>query len=137
MYRNANLRHDNAAKLISLVFVLLMLATMAADCGGGGSGGSSGSTSSKACISVKIDKIDSDKYGTDVLGTVTNNCKDNIWMAKIDTTCYSSSGQVVDRDEEYVEDVASGGTAYYKSLIEGTSSEVKTCKSEVTDATFK
>jgi len=125
----------------TVVLVFLMLVTMAADCGGGGGGngggGSSESTSSKACVSITVDTIKHRGTLVDVKGTVTNNCSKAIWMAEVQATCFSSSGSVVDRDPEYVEDVSSGGQAYYSALIQDDNEEVEKCKSEVTDVTFK
>ena len=141
MYNNTNLRQGKSAKYISLVLVFLMLVTIAADCGGGGGGngggGSSGSTSSKACVSITIDTVKHRGTLVDVKGTVTNNCSKAIWMAEVQATCFSSSGLVVDRDPEYVEDVSSGDQSYYSALIQDGNEEVKNCKSEVVDVTFK
>ncbi len=93
-------------------------------------------TSAISCSKVKIDTI-KDSYGVaDVLGTFTNNCSMTIRYAKIETTCFSSSGNVMDRDPEYVENIPAGGRAYYDSLIDTSSGSISKCNSEITEAAY-
>lgn len=112
--------------LVPLCFILLF-SILACISGGGGGSNFAG------CVDVKIDTIKPVAGEVDVLGTFTNNCSQTVRYAKIYTTCYSSTGEVLDRDPEYVENVAPGESAYFESPLGASSSEVDRCMSEVTE----
>jgi len=130
------------AIIAGLVLVIYMIVNaFSGGSGRGGSGGSGGGvvgdTQAKNCVSVKIDTIKKGNTIADVLGTFTNNCSKEIYMAEIETTCLSSSGAVLDRDSEYVEQVAPGETASYDSIISASPNDINKCSSKVTDAVYR
>jgi flagellar basal body-associated protein FliL len=95
--------------------------------------GREGGSSLASCVSVKIDTIKPIAGEVNVLGTFTNNCSQTVRYAKIETTCYSSSGEVLDRDPEYVENVAPEDSAYFESPLSASSAQVERCESEVAE----
>ena len=86
---------------------------------------------------MTVDKIKDGSSIVDVLGTVTNNCDSDISYVRVETTCFSSSGSVLDRDPEYVENIAGGKHAYYDAVIDASPDQVKNCVSEVMEAEYE
>ena len=98
-------------------------------CIGGGGGGGGGSTNIKTCLEIKINICSSDG----VKGMVTNNCSSDITIAEIQTVGYDSSGNVVDQDPEYVENIEPTGRAYFESLFYDPGYQIARCSAEVTN----
>lgn len=100
-----------------LLAISALLALAALACGGGGSG-------LTGCVDVEIDVCD----GWESKGTVTNNFSETLKAAEIYLTTIDSSGNVLDRDPEYVENLAPGDHAFVEWLLSTDDPGVATCE---------
>jgi len=104
---------------------LLFLAALA--CGGG-------SNDLSDCVTVTVDAISPGLTIVDVYGTARNECSEDVRYAKVVATCYSSSGAVIGRDEEYVENLAIGESTTFDALISDPNRGTSRCSAAVEEA---
>ncbi len=114
-------------KLNAVIVVLIVLAILIVCIGSRGGGGSA-----KSCVSVTVDVCGE----WEVKGTITNNCSKTVRYVLVQSTGYSSSGDVIDRDPEYVEDISAGGHKYFESPLDTSTGKVARCRAEIEEAQY-
>lgn len=111
-----------------LPFVLVLLVFLLSACGG------SGNAVDTSCIDVDLFQCD----GFDPQATITNNCDQTIWMAKVVFSAYDANNNKIDADEEYVENLAPGREQTLEAVFQKNwGSTVKRCGAKVESATFE
>jgi len=87
-----------------------------------------------SCIKAQI----TDCNGSFPRGEIINNCKQNVWMAKIIITGIDASGEIIASDEEYVEDLISGDQDNFEaSFDKDYGGAIKSCEVKIESAVFK
>jgi hypothetical protein len=104
---------------------LLTLAALA--CGGG-------SKDLSDCVEVTVDAVSPGLSIVDVYGTARNACSQGVGSAKVVATCYNSSGAVIARDEEYVENLDVGESKTFDAIISDPNQQTTRCSAAVEEA---
>jgi hypothetical protein len=89
-----------------------------------------------SCVIVRIDEIKREAYPLKVLVTANNNCRMDISNAVIQTTCFSSSGSVLDQDLKIIKNYSIGAHDKYEAIIYASSDVVDRCSLEVTSGKY-
>jgi hypothetical protein len=115
------MKRINVAIAITVVFFVLFLSA----CG----------TSKRdlSCAKIKVTSCNLDSYGGYVYGTVINNCPKKISALEITASVYNSNGLLLSEDKEYVENLAVGGQATFKAVMDQAASGGQTCKAKITN----
>ena len=104
---------------------LLILAATA--CGGG-------SADLSDCVTVTVDAKSPGLTIVDVYGTAQNESSQDVRYAKVVATCFSASGTVIGRDEEYVENLGVGESKTFDALISDPNQATTRCSAAVEEA---
>lgn len=121
----------------SLIIIILLLSGCDNDRNKNSSSFSSSSSSSAVtCVNAKVDLLDISGLYVAVEGTVTNNCTKKISYAIVYSTCFDASGNMISRDEEYVNDLEAGAKNYFRSPMKSSGADPKNCIVEVTEAKY-
>jgi hypothetical protein len=110
-----------------LIFVTAVLTLAAVACGGG-------SNDLSDCVKVTVDAVSPGITIVDVYGTARNACSEDVGYAKVVATCYSSSGSVIARDEEYVENLDVGESKSFDAIVEDPNQQTRRCSATVEEA---
>ena len=104
-----------------------ILTVTALACGGG-------SQDLSDCVKVTVDAVSPGMTIVDVYGTARNACSQDVRYAKVVATCYSSSGSVIARDEEYVEALNVGDSKTFDAIISDPNQQTSRCSARVEEA---
>ena len=112
-------------KRLLLFTAALTFSTLA--CGGG-------SKDLSDCVDVTVDAVSGGSIVVDVYGTARNACSEHVRYAKVVATYFTSSGAVVARDEEYVEDLDPGESKTFDALVSDENQQTSRCSASVEEA---
>jgi hypothetical protein len=85
-----------------------------------------------SCVKVTVDVC-----SKDLEGTVTNYCTQTVSYVKAWVIAYDSSGEVLDRVEEYVEDIDPEESKDFRAVIIESGKKISNCKVEIEEASYQ
>jgi len=95
---------------------------------------SSNRANEKGCARIEIFYCGVNSYGGDVKGTVTNTCNYNLRYVKVVSEIYSSNGELLDSDPEYIENLSPAETKNFESPFSSPSKQVDKCEAHAEEA---